>query len=334
MSTDNSSDNSSDIFDTAAILIPHPIGFWIMLLFNTPSTICSLCLIVYIVINRTQRQALQNHTILLILLFGFPVQLLDINFILVFYHYGSVEPPKPITCLLWYLVDDGFFTGGAILLAWLAIERHILIFHDRWLLNRRGRFLLHYLPFIIILAYVVPYYTIVILFPPCENTYDYSAAACGASPCFHSLGFLGVWELVVNTSAPVIIESIFSIALILRVQWQKRRLRQSNQWRKQRRMILQLCLVSGVNISTNLPLYVLGLVQFSGISSESINDAEVYFNYLCYFIYFVFPFASLSQFPELRKKIKNQLVGLVKKPFRHTTVVRPISIGQPMNRRA
>jgi hypothetical protein len=334
MSTDNSSDDSGSSLATQEISLPRSIRFWTTLLFNTPSTICSLCLIAHIVIDRTQRHALQNHTILLILLFGLPVQLLDINFYLVFYHYGSVEPPNPITCLLWYLADYGFFTGATFLLAWLAIERHILIFHDRWLLNRRGRFLFHYLPLIIILAYIVPYYTIVILFPPCENTFDYSAVECGGSPCFHGLGFFEVWELVVNTSAPVIIESIFSTALILRVQWQKRRLRQSNQWRKQRRMIIQLMLVSGVNISTNLPIYLLILVQLCGLSSESMNEAELYFNYLCYFIYFVFPFASLCQFPELRKKIKNQIVGLVKKQPRHSTAVRPIIIGQPMNRRA
>jgi hypothetical protein len=220
MSTHNSSDNSSHIFSTAASTLPPGIGFWIMLLFNIPSTICSLCLIVHIIFNRTQRHALQNHTILLILLFGLPVQLVDINFYLVFFHYGSVQPPKPVTCLLWYFADNGFFSGGMILIAWLAIERHILIFYDRWLSNRRGRFLYHYLPLILILAYVIPYYTIVIFFPPCENAFDYSAAVCGTLACYHTYGFLGIWEFVANSTAPVFIESIFSIALILRVQWQ------------------------------------------------------------------------------------------------------------------
>jgi hypothetical protein len=334
MPTDNSSDNSSNIYSTAAVTLPPAIGFWIMLLVNTPSTICSLCLILHIIINRTQRHALQNHTILLILFFGLPVQVWDINFYLVFFHYGSVVPPKPVTCLVWYLADDGFFTAGMILLAWLSIERHILIFYDRWLSNRRGRFLFHYLPLIIILAYVIPYYTIVIFFPPCENTYDYSAAVCGATACFHFYGFLGMYEYAVNSTSPVIIESIFSTALILRVQWQRRRLRQSNQWRKQRRMIIQLCLISGVNISVTLPFSAISILEYCGISSESMNEAGVYLFYLSYFIYFVFPFASLCQFPELRKKIKNQIVGLVRKEPRHSTAVRPIINGQSMNRPA
>jgi hypothetical protein len=334
MSTDNSSDNSDSSLATQEISLPRSIRFWIMLLFNTPSTICSLLLIVHIIFNRTQRNALHSHTILLILLFGLPVQLLDINFYLVFFHYGSVQPPKPIICLLWYLTDYGFYVGCTMLLAWLAIERHILIFHDRWVSNRRGRFLYHYLPLIIILAYVITYYTIVIFFLPCENTYYFSTPVCGAIPCYQHYGFLSLWGFIMNASLPVFIESIVSTALILRVQWQRRRLRQSNQWRKQRRMIIQLFLVSGLNICLNLPLYVLSLVQFCGRSSKSIIEAELYFFFLAYFVNFLFPFASLCQYPELRKKIKNQIVGIVKKLPRHTTVVRPITIGQPMNTRA
>jgi len=260
-----------------------------------------------------------------------PIQLVDINFYLVFFHYGSVEPQKPIICLLWYLTDDGFYCGSTMLLAWLAIERHILIFHDGWVSNRRGRFLFHYLPLIIIIAYFVPYYIIVIFFPPCENTYYFSAAVCGGFPCFLQYGFVGVWEFIVNSCVPVIIESIVSTALILRVQWQKRRLHQSNQWRKQRRMIIQLFLVSGLNTSLNLPLYIISLVQFCGLSSESINEAGLYFYFLAYFFIFLFPFASLCQYPELRKKIKDQIVGIVKKQPRRTAVVAPIMKLQPMN---
>jgi cytochrome c biogenesis factor len=135
----------------------------------------------------------------------------------------------------------------------------------------------------------------------------------------------------VNSTAPVIIESIVSIALIVRVQWQRRRLRQSNQWRKQRRMIIQLLLVSGVNIIVNLPLYSIAILEYCGISSVTMNEVYLDLFYLTYFIYFLFPFASLCQFPELRKKIKKQIVGIVKKQPRHSTAVAPIIRGLPMN---
>ncbi|CAF4183372.1 unnamed protein product, partial [Adineta steineri] len=62
-----------------------------------------------------------------------------------------------------------------------------------------------------------------------------------------------MWEFVVHTGTPTLLEGIASIGLILRVQIQRRRLRQSNQWRKQRRMIIQLLLVSTLNIGINFP---------------------------------------------------------------------------------
>jgi hypothetical protein len=97
-------------------------------------------------------------------------------------------------------------------------------------------------------------------------------------------------------------------------------------------MMMQLFLVSGLNTSLNLPLYVLSLVQFSGLSSDSINEAELYFFFLAYFVNFLFPFASLCQYPELRKKIKNQIVGIVKKQPRHIAAVAPVISGQTRNR--
>ncbi len=332
MSTDNSSNNNASSVNNAEISLPRSVRFWIMLLSDIPSTICSFCIIVHILFNRTQRHALYNHTILLILLCNLPIQLLDINFYLVFFRYGSVQPPKPITCLLWLLTDDGFYGAGLILITWLSIERHILIFHDRWVSNRRGRFLFHYLPLIIIVTYLAVYYTIVIFFPPCENIYDFSAAVCGASPCFHSYGFLGTWEFSINSCIPIILEIFVSIGLILRVYWQKRRLHQSHQWRKQRRMIIQLCLVSGLNTSLNLPLYAIYVAKLCGVTSQYRREADLYFYFLGYFVIFLFPFASLCQYPELRKKIKNKIVGIVKKQPHRTAAVAPIVRGEPMNR--
>ncbi len=101
MSTSDDSANTSDTsFASLEISLPRSIRFWLMLLFNIPSTICSLALIVHIIINRTQQYALYAYTVLLILIFDLPIQLLDINFYLVFFQYGSIQPSKPMACLL------------------------------------------------------------------------------------------------------------------------------------------------------------------------------------------------------------------------------------------
>ncbi len=323
MSTDNSSDNSGGSFDNSEVPIPRIVRFWLMFLFNSPSVVCSFCIIIHIITDRTQRQALHNHMILVILIFSLPVQLMDITFHLVFYQYGSVQPPKPIICVLWWVADYGFYNGGIILMVWLAIERHILIFHDRWVSTRRGRFLVHYLPLIVILTYIILFYGIAFLLIPCQNTYEYSVPICGASPCYQEYGIAGMWEFIVNTSAPIILEGIVSISLVLRVLWQRRRLRQSSQWRKHRRMIIQLFLVSGFNLSLNLPIELIAVAHLCGLPAEYGVEPELYFYFFGYWVSFLFPFASLCQYPELRKNIKKKILCVILKPSSHTAAVGP-----------
>jgi hypothetical protein len=97
-------------------------------------------------------------------------------------------------------------------------------------------------------------------------------------------------------------------------------------------MIIQLFLVSGLNTSLNLPLYGIALAQLCGVTSVDSYEADFYFVFLAYFTIFLFPFASICQYPELRKKIKNKIVGIVKKRPHRTAAVAPIVRGKPMNR--
>lgn len=219
-------------------------------------------------------------------------------------------------------------------MAWLAIERHLLIFHDRWFSNQRQRFLFHYLPLIIFVAYILLFYIIVIFFLPCENTYVYTVPVCGASPCYQSYGILGMWEFIVNTSVPIILEGIVSVALVVRVQWQKRRLRQSSQWRKHRRMIIQLFLISGLNFSLNLPISLIPIAHLCGLPPEYGVQAELYFYFLAYFVIFLFPFVSLCQFPDLRKKMKRNIFGVLPRQPNYTASVAPTVRAIPMVRLA
>ena len=177
-------------------------------------------------------------------------------------------------------------------MCWLSIERHILIFHDGWVASRRGRFLYHYLPLIRMVAYTTFFYGTAIFFIPCQNNYQYTVPVCGASPCYEDYGIQGMWEFIVNASIPIGLEGMVTVALVLRVLWQRRRLRQSSQWRKQRRMMIQLFLVSGLNVSLNLPIQLIPLAHLLGLPKTYGVQAHLYFFFLGYFVVFLFPFAS------------------------------------------
>ncbi|CAF3968938.1 unnamed protein product [Adineta steineri] len=141
-----------------------------------------------------------------------------------------------------------------------------------------------------------------------------------------------MWEFIAHTGTPILLEGIASIALVLRVQIQKRRLRQSNQWRKQRRMIIQLLLVTTLNIGINFSGNLILLAHLCGLPPEYGAEAQLYFSFLDYFVIFLFPFISLSQFPDLRKTMKKKLLDLVRRQPHRTATVTYTRRDTPMNR--
>jgi hypothetical protein len=137
-------------------------------------------------------------------------------------------------------MDIGLYNGCVIIMAWGSVQRYLLIFHNRLFLNKNKRFLFHYFPLIILLIYILIFYLIAIIFPPCLNVYDYGLPVCSDFPCYLNDPVLGIWDSVVNNIVPIVIISIFSLVLIICVYYQKRRLHQPNVWRKQRNMTIQL----------------------------------------------------------------------------------------------
>ncbi|CAF3785682.1 unnamed protein product [Rotaria socialis] len=330
MSYNNSFNSSDGFFDFGEIDNRSPVRFWLLLVFNTPSIVCASCVIIHIIINRTQRRALYNHCILLILIFNLPIQLIDINLQIIYFHYGSVKPPLPSVCLIWWYIDYTCYLGSMILMAWLAVERHILIFHDGWICNRRRCFILHYTPMIIIAAYILLFYLAQIFFLPCQNTFDYTLPICGESPCFESYAFPSKWESIVNGILPITLETFASISFLIRVQLQKRRLGRSPQWRKTRRLAMQLSLMSALNIGLNLPSCLISFAHFCGLPSQYGAQIQTYFSFFAYFITFLFPFVSLCQLPELRKAIKKKIFFLAPQHQRQISRVAPTLMKRQM----
>ncbi|CAF5130728.1 unnamed protein product, partial [Rotaria socialis] len=72
----------------------------------------------------------------------------------------------------------------------------------------------------------------------------------------------------VNGILPITLETFASISFLIRVQLQKRRLGRSPQWRKTRRLTMQLSLMSALNIGLNLPSCLISFAHFCGLPSQ------------------------------------------------------------------
>ncbi|CAF4966814.1 unnamed protein product, partial [Rotaria sp. Silwood1] len=119
--------------------------------------------------SQTRRQAINNHVIILLLFNNLIYELIDISLFLNYYRLDTVLPATQSLCLIWIFIDEALYSVSTITVAWASIERHILIFHNQWLSSSRRRFLIHYVPMMLLVSYIILFHFVVIVFPPCEN---------------------------------------------------------------------------------------------------------------------------------------------------------------------
>ncbi|CAF3235654.1 unnamed protein product [Rotaria sp. Silwood2] len=296
-------DDGKIIFQESEVSISRPIRFWLLLLLDIPSIICSCFLLFHLFTNKTLRYQLKNHVIIVLLFIGLIIELLDIPLHLSFLHLGNVHPSIPFICLIWWFMDIGLYNGCTIIMAWCSVHLYLLVFHDGMFLNRNRRLFFHYLPIIMLLFYILVFYIIAIIFPPCKNTYDYTLPVCNDFPCYLGDSYLGIWDSVVNSILPTCVISISTIVLFINIHYYKRRAHQPIRWRKQRKMILQLLLLCTLYLLPNIPLNILIFSHICGLSESIGVKAQLHFDFLCYFVILLYPFLCLGFLSKIRKKV-------------------------------
>ena len=302
--------NLSNTIDTlyGEIIIPSSaVQFWTFLIFQIPSLACTLFLLFHLLTNRQLRRALHNHIIIIFLLITFCVEVFDNPLYMDAYHYNGHNsfPLNESICLMWWFIDFGFYGAVSVFLAWSSVERHILVFHyHRLLRTARQRFLLHYLPLIIVSVYIFGFYIGVIFFPPCVNQFDYELLGCGLTPCYTDISYLNAWDYLGNGIVCSFIEAVSSVTLLVRVLWQKHRASQRVTWRRHRKMAFQLLSISFLSLCIIFPQSLIVVIQQTGNNMNNFGATALpYFNYLYTFVVFLLPLISLASYPELWPKL-------------------------------
>ena len=188
-------------------------------------------------------------------------------------------------------------------MAWASIERHILVFHNQWLISRRNRILFHYFPIVAIILYLCTFYTILIFFAPCQNVFYYDQFVCSGA-CAYQFGTVGLTDGFLNGVVPCFLITIFNILLLCRVIKQKQHLRQRVDWRKYRRMIIQMSSCTGLFLFFDIPLMSIYMAQAINLPYGATGQFEMFVYFLSYFIILWMPFVCLVSSPEICKKLK------------------------------
>ncbi|CAF4073328.1 unnamed protein product [Adineta steineri] len=310
--------------------IPDSIRFYTYFPLLIPSIPCSIFILYHLLTKRTLRQALNNHVIILILILGLVYELTDVIWLMHYYRVGISLFQIPTFCLIWVFIDVGIFATITILVAWASIQRHILIFHDKWVSTKRGRLLFHYIPSFLFLVYPIIFYVYIFIIMDCEEPFDYEIIRCGYSFCALYDPIIGTFDSILHNIIPTFIIVTFSFLLLVRVLWQKHRLRQRIQWRNYRKMVIQLLSIASIYLFCYFPAMIVYLMFESNVSvSDSAFD--YYFSSLFFIphIIMVIPFATIFSLPELQKKLKINIL-FWKRPV-HAVAPRTIRMNRTGN---
>ncbi|CAF3841742.1 unnamed protein product, partial [Rotaria sp. Silwood1] len=126
------------------------------------------------------------------------------------------------------------------IVAWASIQRYILIFHHGWMSTQKKKILLHYIPITTIIIYGIILYMTIDLFLSCDRSYYSTILYCGFSSCAYNSTAYSIFELITGGITNIKIIAICSMILIIRLIKQKHRLNQQLNWRKHRKMAIQL----------------------------------------------------------------------------------------------
>jgi hypothetical protein len=258
----------------------------------------------HFIFNRTLRQALHNHVIIILLCINLIVQLTCIPWTLNYYRLGYVWPRTSSFCITWAFLNEALYITTTILFAWATIERHILIFHDRLVATKMKFILFHCLPIVIILVYCVCFNTIVVLFPPCKNKFEFTELLCGDPLCYLKVQSVAIWDVIVNDMIPTIIIIVCSITLLLRIMYQKYRMRQPIRWRNHRKMTIQLLSISVLYLVIYIPKLLMEFLHRCGVPEDVGASFMMYAEFTADYGSILLPFICAGSMPELKTKIK------------------------------
>ncbi|CAF3918477.1 unnamed protein product [Adineta steineri] len=314
-------DDNSTI--TEDIVYGEPIKFIILLIIEILSLICSLCIIIFLCRNRLAlvKKNLHNHFVLLLVSVTLINLTVDLPFTIAHYRLGYDEYRKISFCLWWYWIDYTLLVISIFLTAAASIQRHILIFNAHWFHIRRRRWLLHFLPIIICLFYPALFYLVVIIFYPCDYSNDEDDQSCNV-PCYSDDNILFNYDWIINTAFPLTTIIFANITLVIRVIRSMRKIRQRQilTWKRQRKLTLQLFILSLLYIIGWVPSTVISILQ-SFLLPNLLDDIPQldYFNYLTYFVCPLQPFICVFSLPELIKILKAYWKKIV-----HRAIVLPV----------
>ncbi|CAF1339588.1 unnamed protein product [Adineta steineri] len=281
----------------------HRTKFFILLLLQIPSVMLYLLIFTFFGMHRSLLKTPKNKALLLLLLINFLEASCDLPNTIHFYRLGRVSPATSAYCTWWTFFEYTLSVSSEFLMAIISIQRHILVFNNNILQIRIKRYLWHHLPLLLGVAYPTLLYLGLVVIYPCDGTqWDYTSVLCGLSNCYlENSSLLATLDWALDNGMPILIIVVANAALVIRVICYKRRAQQATPWQKQRRMTIQLLIISSVYFIAWIPNTIIAVIQ-EIIDSSFVAEIQAnYFFDLLYLVCLLMPWVCIMMLPELKK---------------------------------
>jgi hypothetical protein len=319
----STNDTSTITAETAESSTTRLVKYIFLQTFQIPARLCSL-FIFYCVCRERELRRLHNHTMLLILISCFLILIGELPITLSFLRSGSLTPQSDQLCLYWIFVNYTLEGINTVLMAFASIERFVLIFYATVITgSQRRKLWFHYIPMIFCCVIVIIWYSVLVLLYPCVNTFDYNFFLCN-SACYQANVLIGTIDWIGSVLLPVIIVIVFNVSLLIRVILQKRRLHVPLNWRRTRKMTIQLLAIVVVFLDTQVPLTIFVVIRLT-LDPKFLNTVLTLWYYSTpYLIFLITPFLFVITTKEVSKYL------IVRNPHR-VNAVSPHTVRHPKN---
>ena len=272
--------------------VPSQAQFIILLMIVPFALACNVFVLYRLLTKKVLRKELHNHVIIAILFASLQFNLIHVPFSINLFRTGSIWPRSIIACSIWRFTAYTGCNANDVLLAWAAVERHILIYHDNMMRLARNRWIFHYGPLVLLTIYLLAFNGACFFTPACFSHYDFSLVFCDAS-CLNSVPFMSAWYLMVNQLTAATLAIVFSLILWIRIVQRRKRMRGTVEWRRLNKLTAQVLVITVLFIFLEMPYAITCCLTYGGYFTGStvFGYANSISLFLCYIMPIVMPFA-------------------------------------------
>ena len=244
-------------------------GFTCLFFIQFLSFCCAVYLLINCITKKNIYKNLPNHLIICLLLVSIWVTSIDLLCTELFF-WNNVVPIQAAWACHFY--NFSFFAISCLnrmFMAFMSFERHFLVFQPQLYRTRRLRYLFHYLPIIILTLWSLTYSIVTDILLTCPQLrFRYTRLLCGFT-C--SLLLTNAMQIYVwlQVFFPTMVTIFACVLLPIRFLLKKRKL-QRLQWRRARRMIIQMSTIASTYVFCWLPYTI--ILQLSSINVVSLGD--------------------------------------------------------------